>query len=349
MSEPAAADPIYQIWRDQSNPVQVEYRSRQRQSGRNQLTLNLGPALASTSFELMLASPEITLSLTDSQILRAGTAPDTPLGALQPIVYPVSISVEWPDGLLRQISDVTLIVDGQPEQISGEWQDDGQGNILLDWNISDLEEGKIEVAAEVTDELGYKGSSEPVVVNIVVERPLVPTPVPTTETQEVVSQNPQINWMNWDLLAAAVLFLILIVIILLWRRRKRGAKDALAANDRETNIELEDRESDDIVLIASLETFEDGDGGIYALEGDNVAIGSEARRVQIFLNDGSVNRLHARIRKQEQEYWLFDEGSFEGTYLNYERLALAPQRLRDGDVVQFGKVKFRFCLRQIIK
>jgi len=33
MPEPAATDPVYQIWQDQSNPVQVQYRSHQRCSG----------------------------------------------------------------------------------------------------------------------------------------------------------------------------------------------------------------------------------------------------------------------------------------------------------------------------
>lgn len=59
----------------------------------------------------------------------------------------------------------------------------------------------------------------------------------------------------------------------------------------------------------------------------------------------SLASLHARIRHQEEEYWLFDEGSAEGTYLNYERLGLAPRILQDGDVVQFGTVSYRFRLR----
>ena len=142
--------------------------------------------------------------------------------------------------------------------------------------------------------------------------------------------------------------LILIIVVLLWRKRKKKAGEALAANDRGNKVRLEERGSNDFVLVAMLEPLTSGESESYPIEGANIAIGSEARSVQIVLNDGSVNRLHARIRKQAQEYWLFDEGSFEGTFLNFERLGLAPQKLSDGDIVQFGKVKFRFSLRQII-
>jgi hypothetical protein len=348
MAEPDAADPIYQIWQDQSYPVQVEYRSNQRQSGRNQLTLNLGPALVSSSFDLVLTAPEVVLMLADAQILRAGTAPDTPLDALQPALQPVTLAIEWPDRLPRQISEVSLLENGQPIQISGEWPDAMQGQIRFNWDISHLEEGALELAAEITDELGYKGVTEPVVVNITVERPLLPAPVPTVEIRESAPQVSETSWLRWELLAGAALALFFLLIILLWRRRKRATSEALAENDLGKTVVTENKGSDDIVMIATLEPLEDGEEETYPIEGSNVAIGSEAQKVQIFLNDGSVNRLHARIRKENQEYWLFDEGSFEGTHLNYERLVLAPHKLSDGDIVQFGKVKFQFCLNQLI-
>ena len=151
MPEPLALDPIYQIWQDQSDLVQVEYRSNQRQSGRNQLTLNLGPALLSTSFEVELLSPEVSLSTADTNIIRAGTAPDTPVEALQPALQPLTLGINWPDHLPRQISQVGLIIDGQLKQFFADWQENGQGQILLNWDISDREEGTFAVVVEVTD------------------------------------------------------------------------------------------------------------------------------------------------------------------------------------------------------
>jgi predicted component of type VI protein secretion system len=77
----------------------------------------------------------------------------------------------------------------------------------------------------------------------------------------------------------------------------------------------------------------------------NVTIGRDPEAVDFVLNDASVSRLHARIHGDAREgYWLHDEGSAGGTYLNFERLGLAPHRLEHGDVIQFGRVMFRFVL-----
>jgi hypothetical protein len=77
----------------------------------------------------------------------------------------------------------------------------------------------------------------------------------------------------------------------------------------------------------------------------NVTIGRDAAAVNIVLDDSSISRLHARIHGDAREgYWLHDEGSAGGTYLNFERLGLAPRLLEHGDVIQFGRVMFRFVL-----
>ncbi len=343
LADSTAADPIYQIWQDQSSPVQVEYRSNQRQSGRNQLTLNLGSALVSSSFDLTLLGPNVSLFLENSEITRAGTAPDTLLNALQPTVQPVTLTIEWPDGLARQISEVSLIVDGQ--EISADWETAAPGQILFNWDISYQEAGTVELAAEITDELGYKGTTAAIPVNFTIERPLPPAPVPVAENEEPEPQIVATEWMRWELLAGTVLVLVLIAAFFVRRRRKKTIAAVIETTQGPT-VGSAEPIADDMLLVASLEPFGGGAGEVFLIEGGNVAIGSEAQKVQIFLNDSSVNRLHARIRKQNQDYWLFDEGSFEGTYLNYERLGLAPQPLSDGDAVQFGKAQFRFRLRQ---
>ena len=349
LTETELTDPIYQIWQDQSNPVRVQYRSHQRQSGRNQLTINLGSALISAEFEVMLVAPEVDLSLDATQILRAGVAPDTPLDALQPTIQPVSVRIKWPDGLPRQLTDLTFLVDGQPEKTPAGWQDSIQDQIELNWDISQLEEGSIDLAVRVVDELGYQGESDPVIVDIAINRPLPPTPAPTTVPPTAVQEVTPDSRLRWDLLAGAAILLFLVLIVIIWRRRKALAKDARSENEQERIEDPNMHTADGVVLIASLESLADSQTESFTVRGENVAIGSQAQNVQIVLEDGSVSRLHARIRRQDQEYWLFDEGGSDGTYLNYERLGLAPQKLSDGDVVQFGKVAFRFRLRQFIE
>lgn len=77
----------------------------------------------------------------------------------------------------------------------------------------------------------------------------------------------------------------------------------------------------------------------------DVTIGRDDTAVDIIVDAPSISRLHARIRRTaEGEYWLYDEGSEAGTFLNYERLGLAPRPLQHNDVVQLGRVTLRFRL-----
>jgi pSer/pThr/pTyr-binding forkhead associated (FHA) protein len=84
---------------------------------------------------------------------------------------------------------------------------------------------------------------------------------------------------------------------------------------------------------------------LVAVEGDVLTFGRDGSVAQVVVDEPSVSRLHARIRHQDNSYWLYDEGSTAGTYLNFERLGLAPRHLQDGDIVELGRVRFRFLLR----
>jgi hypothetical protein len=60
---------------------------------------------------------------------------------------------------------------------------------------------------------------------------------------------------------------------------------------------------------------------------------------EIFVNDGSVSRRHARIERRGAAYFVVDEGSANGTFLDSQRVADAL--LRPGQEVRFGAVAFR--------
>jgi hypothetical protein len=57
--------------------------------------------------------------------------------------------------------------------------------------------------------------------------------------------------------------------------------------------------------------------------------------------DAAVDRLHARIYRQDEEFILIDAGSDSGTYVNDVRLA-APHVLRSGDLIRVGRCLLRF-------
>jgi pSer/pThr/pTyr-binding forkhead associated (FHA) protein len=60
----------------------------------------------------------------------------------------------------------------------------------------------------------------------------------------------------------------------------------------------------------------------------------------IFLDDITVSRRHAEIRRTGEGYTVRDAGSLNGTYLNRERIDEAP--LANGDELQIGKFRLVF-------
>ena len=63
---------------------------------------------------------------------------------------------------------------------------------------------------------------------------------------------------------------------------------------------------------------------------------------QVVLADEKVSRKHALIHRQgDNEYWLVDLGSSNGSYLDGRRVA-QPMALHDGAVIRFGSSTLRF-------
>lgn len=60
----------------------------------------------------------------------------------------------------------------------------------------------------------------------------------------------------------------------------------------------------------------------------------------IFLDDITVSRRHAEIRKVDGDFQIVDIGSLNGTYVNKERIDQAV--LNNGDEVQIGKFRMLF-------
>ena len=80
-------------------------------------------------------------------------------------------------------------------------------------------------------------------------------------------------------------------------------------------------------------------GARYALDSDTVAIGRHPDS-DIFLDDITVSRRHAEVRREGSRYWVKDVGSLNGTYVNRERAD--DLELVDGDEMQVGKFKLVF-------
>jgi hypothetical protein len=80
-------------------------------------------------------------------------------------------------------------------------------------------------------------------------------------------------------------------------------------------------------------------GMSFTIDRDNIVIGRHPGS-DIFLDDITVSRRHAEIRRSDGDFVLTDTGSLNGTYLNRERVESTV--LKNGDEIQIGKFRLLF-------
>lgn len=78
---------------------------------------------------------------------------------------------------------------------------------------------------------------------------------------------------------------------------------------------------------------------MHDIEGEAIIVGRSPRS-DIFLDDVTVSRRHAEIRRENQRFIIQDAGSLNGTYVN--RVRVDAVDLRNGDEIQIGKYRFKF-------
>jgi ribosomal protein L40E len=81
-------------------------------------------------------------------------------------------------------------------------------------------------------------------------------------------------------------------------------------------------------------------GETFIVEGDETTVG-RSPDCDIFLDDVTVSRRHAVVRRTGAGLEIEDLGSLNGTYLNRKRIESAA-RLSDGDELQVGKYRLTF-------
>ncbi len=349
---PEEADSLFLIWQRQGNQAQIRYQSLQTKSGRFPITINIGNLTASTELVLEIVSPHIELVLPATAVQRQGSTPDSPLIELEPTTLQIPVQLSWPDNLPREITAVSLFVNGQQQPQLTTPQPDEAGILHLDWNMLSVDTGAYRLHAELTDVLGYTSETETVVVTITAVRPDPPTPTPAptatpSPIERVTAVTSTVSRDDWLLILTGLGLLGLLLMLVRWWRRRPPKQMPRPRPARQTAESGEPQEEVDETLIASLHMVEDAPGNRtdILLNEDNIAIGRDHEVAQIVFGDPSVARLQARIRRRNGRYWLYDEGSASGTFLNHDRLGLSPRQLQDGDEIRLGRILLHFQLR----
>jgi pSer/pThr/pTyr-binding forkhead associated (FHA) protein len=115
-----------------------------------------------------------------------------------------------------------------------------------------------------------------------------------------------------------------------------------------TPTEIEDETGEDVYL--PLEELEEDQGLLVVKRGPNagskflidkdVTTAGRHPESDIFLDDITVSRRHAEIRRKDRKFFIHDLGSLNGTYVNRE--SVESTELANGDELQLGKFKLVF-------
>jgi pSer/pThr/pTyr-binding forkhead associated (FHA) protein len=83
-------------------------------------------------------------------------------------------------------------------------------------------------------------------------------------------------------------------------------------------------------------------GELFPMDHDPVTIG-RSETADVLLDDVTVSRLHAMVRRRPDGLYIEDADSLNGTYVNRRRIE--SHRLADGDELQVGKFKLTYLER----
>lgn len=112
--------------------------------------------------------------------------------------------------------------------------------------------------------------------------------------------------------------------------------DAGAEGSEEIAVPIEELEEGKAILVVK----KGPDAGTkFFLDKDVVTCGRH-KGSDIFLDDVTVSRKHAEIRRDESGFSIADAGSLNGTFVNRERVDSSP--LTNGDEIQIGKFRLVF-------
>ncbi len=350
MPDSAAITPLFSRWQQQGQQPQLLYQSLQNQGGQYPVAINWGQQRVTGELNLELLPPIITVLPPSEEIKRSGTHYDTSITDLQPKQTIIPVQIEWPDGKPRELTAVVWQVNGVRQPQMNTLKPNAAGQLMLNWNMELADEGSYEFVVDVADELGFTATSKLVSIQLVTERPLPPTvtPLPTATPEPEPITTDSLNISLW----LPVLGLLGITAVVLLLLRSRHSKKATQVEEEQEELTTlpslpEELPQPTIAFAAYLDPINQPNAKPIRLQGDNIIIGRDENEANIVLIDRTVARFHARITSQQDTYWLYDEGSAQGTYLNYIRLGLTPKAINDNDIIGIGRLQFRFSLRLI--
>ena len=141
---------------------------------------------------------------------------------------------------------------------------------------------------------------------------------------------------------AAIILLIIVALVIVIIRKRRPVVQHAAAVDQEP-LPIPDAFIKDIHGIADDPAVQLGEKPLIV---GRVAGADPAHLDYFVVNKGTIGRRHAMIKYRDFSFWLIDQGSVNGTFLNGERID-GERQLKHGDRVKFHKYEFEFSMPEM--
>jgi len=186
---------------------------------------------------------------------------------------------------------------------------------------------------------------EPKVIERIVERVVEPAPAPVPVPEPIIIEVPVAQSQIVDeserkrsmliLVALAVLILAVIAMVLmLLRGSKSKSRDEETAQEAYLN---------DVHGITNQANF--------ALGNKPTMLGRVAGKDTEYLDyfvipETTIGRRHALIEYKDFSYWIIDQGSINGTFVN-NKAVTSEIRLKHGDIIRLHKIEFEFVMPEM--
>jgi hypothetical protein len=348
----------------------VTYRSASQSSAERTVTVQASGLVDSETYLVDPGQPTITLSLPDGQtIRRVETIANyqDPTLPVQPIEQTVVATLTWPAATRNLVQGELLVNEGsQPLPVSAL---SDSIRVTHAWNITQYSEGfsgTVRLQMRFTDELGIVSESNVLPVSIVyvaiepTPTPPLPTPTPTPPPDEGLRlctlENKTLDWIckpvNWLPLVSLLISLLAIgaVVFIFVNRSKLGGVPVLGpmvGKAEEFVDRLTHRWSSAVpkAYLYVVEGLEEGARKTFELFGET-RLGRSPKFADISFQVNEANsplsRLHCTIVEDNDEFYLRDEGSANGTHYNGIRLQEGEPgriKLHDGDEIELGQIE----------
>jgi hypothetical protein len=352
----------------------VAYRSKQKDSGTQIIQLGLEMAGASNpavgKYDIALEAPSVEfITPTDGGALVLSAAePEATADAeatreataMPEMVYSVEANVHWPDGYPRNISRGELWINGKPVATI-----ENPNRLQFEIPPSKIKAksgSEILLQIRVTDELGWTASSGEVLVSLDAPQTsgcgTVPAAIrklfcPAGASKQGAA-SPAGNLLPFLTILAVGLAVGVVIFF-----RKPNSHAALPAEHGTLSgsgkflqtMRFQNRRRTPKAYLFDVDHTAGLAQEMLALYG-GVSIGRSRKHADIVLQAGNsasaLSRLHCTLLEEDGEFFVRDEQSANGTYLNGTRLVpLVRNILKAEDVIELGSVshggvRFRF-------